>query len=237
MLYTDPSGLCVFAIVDTLICVGGLTLTIGQAIAIVAATGVATYATYDACVTQGRCGRLANDVENALQQRQTATSNFDVSPRDDTGLPLLPELGSSCVVNSLTGDDALAKTRTAIQTAAESLVRSEGLSRDQVTILYRGTTVAEAQQPRSMLWTTPHLSDATIYATFGARQTSGTAAIALYSIPTVLLRGFISAGQVKLRNGQPVVRFNSRELGFPTHLQRFLLGPIVIPIPLNFTGS
>lgn len=209
-------------------------MTIGQAIALAVATGIATYATYDICVAQGNCDRLATDLEHALQQRQARVSSVPHPARDASGLPTVPGAGTACAANpGLTHEGA----RQALHAAETSLARAEGLARGQVTFLYRGTTVAEAYQLRSMLWTTPYLSDATIYATFRARQTRDTAAIAVYSIPTVLLRGFIGAGQVKLRTGQPVVRFDSRELGFPLSLQRFLLGPVVVPIPLNFTGE
>jgi len=64
VLYTDPSGRCVFTGVDTLVC-AGVALTIYEAIAIVAAAGIATAATYDICITQGYCDRLARDVQHA----------------------------------------------------------------------------------------------------------------------------------------------------------------------------
>jgi len=77
-MWTDPSGRCVFTGVDTIVC-GAVAVTIYEAIALVVATGIAPYATYDVCVTQGACDRLAADLEQALDH--DAAAHTTAGPR------------------------------------------------------------------------------------------------------------------------------------------------------------
>ncbi|NTU85720.1 MAG: RHS repeat-associated core domain-containing protein, partial [Chloroflexales bacterium] len=229
VLYTDPSGLCIFAVVDTLICLGGLTFTIGEAIAIVAATGVATYATYDICVAQGKCDRLATDLENALQQRQTMVSSAPTSPRDTHNLPTIPGIGGACAANiGLTTEGATQ----AIQAAETSLVRAEGLPRNEITILYRGTSLKSVYAPRVPLWTTPWIFVATFYTDTNAAIDRSPPVIAVYSIPTMLLRAMVASGTVRTR----FAGIRGSEYGFMSAAQPFLFGPIVVPVPPRYTG-
>jgi len=229
VLYTDPSGLCVFAVVDTLICIGGLTFTIGQAIAIVAATGVATYATYDICVAQGKCDRLATDLENALQQRQAMVSSVPTHPRDADGLPTVPGAGAACAANiGLTNEGATQ----ALQAAEASLVRNEGLPRGDITILYRGTSLKSVYEPRVPLWTTPWIFVATFYTDTNAAIDRSSPVIAVYSIPTMLLRAMVASSTVRTR----FAGIRGSEYGFMSAAQPFLFGPIVVPVPPKYTG-
>jgi hypothetical protein len=211
---------------------GGLTFTIGQAIAIVAATGIATYATYDACVTQGGCDRLARDLDQALQQRQATVSSYTPDLRDENGLPAIAGSGAECVANSIDGDQSFLQTTQAIQNAEARLVAAEGIARNQLTILYRGTSLAGAYRPIAQLWTTPSLYYATWYTDFNAAADRSSPVIAIYTIPTVLLQGMVASGNVE-------VKFGGRsftEYGFWSLAQRFLAGPAVIPVPKGYKG-
>jgi hypothetical protein len=229
VLYTDPSGLCVFLVVDTLICVGGLTFTIGQAIALVAATGAATYATYAICVAQGTCDRLATDLEHALQQRQTTASSAPTLPRDGSDLPSIPGTGGACAANaSLTHEGATQ----AIQTAEANLSRAEGLPRSEITLLYRGTSLKSVYEPRVPLWTTPWLFTATVYADTNAAIDRSSPVIAVYSIPTMLLRAMVASGTVRTR----FAGIRGSEYGFMSAAQPFLFAPVVIPVPPHYPG-
>ena len=108
-MWTDPSGECVFAVVDTIVCVGGVTFTIGQAIALVTAVGSATAATYDACVTQGGCRQLALDLERALESLGSSTPPLDPGPPESPvlrGAPqYVPARDDHLVSSPLTGPE------------------------------------------------------------------------------------------------------------------------------------
>lgn len=102
-----------------------MTLTVAQAIAIVAATTAVTIATYDICVNQGYCDQLARDLEQALNHRQATGGNPPGHPRDTDLLPVIPALGAACAANTeLTHEGATQ----AIQAAEARLVQTEGMA-------------------------------------------------------------------------------------------------------------
>jgi hypothetical protein len=74
VLNTDPSGKCVFVGVDTLIC-AGIVIGVYEAVALLAAAGVATYATYDTCQTRHACDQLAADLSRLLPDAQHVEAN------------------------------------------------------------------------------------------------------------------------------------------------------------------
>jgi len=71
---TDPSGQCVFVGIDTLIC-AGVAITIGEAIILLSAAGITTYAAHDICVNQHVCDQLAADLTRLLPDAAAVNAN------------------------------------------------------------------------------------------------------------------------------------------------------------------
>jgi hypothetical protein len=98
---TDPSGMCVFAAgLDTVACVG-------VAIIFLVAAGVTTWATYEACITQGGCAQLERDILAWQAQGNSFSPGPAPQTRSTPPLPQRPPPLTSAPHGDATGDMAV----------------------------------------------------------------------------------------------------------------------------------